>query len=157
MTTNNAVATTSTPWNGSSNSNKRRHVATTSTHWNYFNESQRQATKDAGSILGWQDEKQEEQVSSLFIAIVCATAFTVVRLLHPLLRLINPSRFPTFIISRHHADSCPTSPSLLPMISRWSAHPGHPEDVMSCPTPSYSLLTRYRDNLKRIFRYTPWW
>ena len=31
----------------------------------------------------------------------------------------------------HVTPSCPTSPSLLPMISRRSAHPGHPEDVMS--------------------------
>lgn len=31
----------------------------------------------------------------------------------------------------HLNPSCPTSPSLLPMISRRSAHPGHPEDVMS--------------------------
>ena len=52
MTTNDAAATTSTPWNGSSNSNKRRHVATTSTHQNYFNELQIQATKDAGTISG---------------------------------------------------------------------------------------------------------
>jgi hypothetical protein len=31
----------------------------------------------------------------------------------------------------HMTPSCPTSPSLLPMISRRSAHPGHPEEVMS--------------------------
>ena len=31
----------------------------------------------------------------------------------------------------HITPSCPTSPSLLPMISRRSAHPGHPEEVMS--------------------------
>lgn len=30
----------------------------------------------------------------------------------------------------HMTPSCPTSPSLLPMISRRSAHPGHPEEVM---------------------------
>ncbi|KAF8156077.1 hypothetical protein B0H34DRAFT_783649 [Crassisporium funariophilum] len=29
----------------------------------------------------------------------------------------------------HMTPSCPTSPSLLPMISRRSAHPGHPEEV----------------------------
>jgi len=29
----------------------------------------------------------------------------------------------------YHTPSCPTSPSLLPMISRRSAHPGHPEDI----------------------------
>jgi hypothetical protein len=31
----------------------------------------------------------------------------------------------------HMTPSCPTSPSLLPMISRRSAYPGHPEEVMS--------------------------
>ena len=31
----------------------------------------------------------------------------------------------------HMTPSCPTSPSLLPMISRRSAHPGHLEEVMS--------------------------
>ncbi len=31
----------------------------------------------------------------------------------------------------HITPSCPTSPSLLPMISRRSAHPGHPEDIMT--------------------------
>ena len=31
----------------------------------------------------------------------------------------------------HMTPSCPTSPSLLPMISRRSARPGHPEDIMS--------------------------
>lgn len=31
----------------------------------------------------------------------------------------------------HITPSCPTSPSLLPMISRRSAHPGHPEDIMA--------------------------
>ena len=31
----------------------------------------------------------------------------------------------------HLTPSCPTSPSLLPMISRRSAHPGHPEDIMA--------------------------
>ncbi|KAF8959288.1 hypothetical protein BDZ97DRAFT_1396149 [Flammula alnicola] len=41
----------------------------------------------------------------------------------------------------HMTPSCPTSPSLLPMISRRSAHPGHPEEAMSnfdyLPNPSY--------------------
>lgn len=31
----------------------------------------------------------------------------------------------------HMTPSCPTSPSLLPMISRRSAHPGHPEDILA--------------------------
>ena len=31
----------------------------------------------------------------------------------------------------HMTPSCPTSPSLLPMISRRSAHPGHPEEALS--------------------------
>jgi hypothetical protein len=42
----------------------------------------------------------------------------------------------------HMTPSCPTSPSLLPMISRRSAHPGHPEEVMSSfdylPSNSYA-------------------
>ena len=31
----------------------------------------------------------------------------------------------------HMTPSCPTSPSLLPMISRRSAHPGHPADILA--------------------------
>lgn len=42
----------------------------------------------------------------------------------------------------HMTPSCPTSPSLLPMISRRSAHPGHPDEVMSSfdylPSNSYA-------------------
>ena len=43
--------------------------------------------------------------------------------------------------------SCPTSPSLLPMISRRSAHPGHPDEVMSSfdylPNNSYAPLPSF--------------
>jgi hypothetical protein len=42
----------------------------------------------------------------------------------------------------HLTPSCPTSPSLLPMISRRSAHPRHPDEVMSSfdyfPSNSYA-------------------
>jgi hypothetical protein len=56
----------------------------------------------------------------------------------------------------HMTPSCPTSPSLLPMISRRSAHPGHPEDVMSCfdylpnsfVQPSFPLPGQFEANLQ---------
>ena len=56
----------------------------------------------------------------------------------------------------HVTPSCPTSPSLLPMISRRSAHPGHPEDVMSSfdylpnsfVQPSFPLLGQFEANLQ---------
>ncbi|KAF8899512.1 hypothetical protein CPB84DRAFT_1731018, partial [Gymnopilus junonius] len=59
----------------------------------------------------------------------------------------------------HMTPSCPTSPSLLPMISRRSAHPGHPEDVMSsfdfvpnqnafAPPLSYPLPSQFEASLQ---------
>lgn len=40
----------------------------------------------------------------------------------------------------HMTPSCPTSPSLLPMISRRSAHPGHPEEIMFDYLPNNSYV-----------------
>ncbi|PPQ70211.1 hypothetical protein CVT26_014468 [Gymnopilus dilepis] len=59
----------------------------------------------------------------------------------------------------HMTPSCPTSPSLLPMISRRSAHPGHPEDVMASfdfipnqnafvPPPSFPIPNQFEATLQ---------
>jgi hypothetical protein len=59
----------------------------------------------------------------------------------------------------HMTPSCPTSPSLLPMISRRSAHPGHPDDAMSSfdylpnsnayiPPPSYAMSGQFEASLQ---------
>lgn len=43
----------------------------------------------------------------------------------------TPPPYQNIQIPNVYLPSCPTSPSLLPMISRRSAHPGHPEDIMA--------------------------
>ena len=57
----------------------------------------------------------------------------------------TPPPYQSIQIPNVYHMSCPTSPSLLPMISRRSAHPGRPEEVMSSfdylPSNSYAPVS----------------
>jgi hypothetical protein len=60
----------------------------------------------------------------------------------------------------HMTPSCPTSPSLLPMISRRSAHPGHPADILAnfdyLPSNNYAPPSfQSSEFLRNIFSTNP--